>query len=174
MGRAPASLRLTLAGTLAVLLLGCGGREPQPIAFGEENCDYCRMTISDPRFGAELVTATGKVRKFDSVECLASFHLANRAAGSPRGLWVSDFDRPGTLVPADSARFVGGGDARSPMGLGLVAFATEAGAEGMRRRVGGETMRWGEVLELVEQHRMQLGAEPAAPGDTHGGGHAAH
>ena len=45
---------------------GCS-LEPKPIEYGEDQCDACKMRISDSRFGAELVTTKGKIYKYDAM-----------------------------------------------------------------------------------------------------------
>ena len=45
---------------LVGFLTGCS-TEPLPIRYGQDNCDFCKMTISDHRFGAEIVTKKGKI-----------------------------------------------------------------------------------------------------------------
>ncbi|MGB5288980.1 MAG: hypothetical protein WBN42_10875, partial [Ignavibacteriaceae bacterium] len=52
---------------LLFLLASCGSK-PEPINYGKDECEFCRMQISDNRYGAELVTDKGKVYKFDSIE----------------------------------------------------------------------------------------------------------
>ena len=127
-------------------------REARPIAYGDEPCAYCRMTISDPRFGAELVTARGKVHAFDSAECAASFALTTDTAGVR--VWVGDYNRPGTLLAADSAEFRRlAGAAGSPMGKGLVA--TRRGEPPRGAATTGEApMAWRDVLALVKREGM--------------------
>jgi copper chaperone NosL len=151
--------------TAAWLLAGCT-RSPQPIAYGGDACDYCRMVISDQRYGAELVTAKGKVHKFDSVECLAAYYLERRGEGSVASVWVADFQRPGTLVPAEAARYLRVSGPASPMGKGLMAFAPSADTAGLRRTFGGDPLRWTDVLALVEREgiapRADAGAEVGA------------
>jgi copper chaperone NosL len=156
-----AFLVLVLTALALLLLAACGKRGPEPIAYGEENCDFCRMNIGDARFGAELVMQTGKVKKFDSVECLASYYLQEHASGKVRSVWVSDHGAPGEFVAADSASFLQGGDAHSPMGLRLMAFSSAAGARAAQARVGGELLAWDAVLELVARHGDAHGARPA-------------
>ena len=34
---------------------------PEPIRYGQDNCHHCKMTLTDKRFGAEIVTQKGKV-----------------------------------------------------------------------------------------------------------------
>ena len=106
------------------------------------------MGITDRRFGAALVTDKGKAHTFDSIECLATYYLQHRDV--TRSLWVTDYARPGTLVRADSAQYVRGGEAQSPMGLGVVAYA-DSGAAARAIARGGQRLRWTEVVALVEQ-----------------------
>lgn len=147
--RAP--LRLLRAALVAgVVVLAACSRGPQPIAYGSDACESCRMTISDQRFGAELVTTKGKVRKFDSVECMAQYYLTAEAQGAVRSVWVTDFRRPGTFVPAERAKFVRAkGEISSPMGVGLFAFAPDVDVAAEAQRLGGTAMTWSEVVALA-------------------------
>ena len=145
----------------ATLLAACAPNGPRAIAYGEESCGYCRMTITDPRFGTEARTSTGRVHTFDSIECLAAYvHAAD--SSRLREVWVSDFERPGTLVAADSATFwrVGGGV--SPMGKGLVA--TRNGRRPAGIADAGPPLRWSAVVELVAREGMRGGV---AAGHAH-------
>ena len=151
MRRVPLAL---VAGLLAALLAlaGCAPAGPRPIAYGEETCAECRMGISDARFGAELVTAKGKLFVFDSIECLASFALSQEEV--PRGIWVSDYDRPGTLLRVDSASFRRlSGAAGSPMGKGLVA-TRRGGTLPAGGADAAPAMSWRDVLALVRAEAL--------------------
>jgi copper chaperone NosL len=141
-------------------LAACSSGGPVPIAYDRDACDFCRMQISDPRYGGEAITRTGKVLKFDSIECLASYYtgLADRA--SVRSLWVSDYQRPGTLIPATDARFVHHSGPGSPMGRGLLATAMDSDADALAERLGGAALAWTDVLTLVQRDA------PHADGDT--------
>ena len=147
--------RLTiLAVALLVAAFGaaCGARGPEPIVLNEDPCDFCRMTISDSRFGGEAVLATGRVKKFDSVECLASW--ARSTAGKSGGtLYVIDLQHPGSFVPATSAGFLKGATLKSPMGQAILSFADTARAEQQRTMLGGTVLTWAQLL-----------AESTAPG----------
>lgn len=131
-----------------MLLLACASG-PQPIAYGRDACDFCRMAIADPRFGGEVVSAKGKVRKFDSAECLASY-VAASGDSTVATVWVSDFRHPGTFVEATRAVFVRApGGVSTPMGEALFAFGGDADAAAEARALGGTAMRWSDVLALV-------------------------
>ena len=65
---------LASALTAGGLLVACNAG-PVPIAYGTDQCATCHMGITDPRFGSEAVSTTGKVWKFDSAEDLAADEL---------------------------------------------------------------------------------------------------
>lgn len=137
-------MRLTMLAAAA--LVACGTPTPRPIALNEDACAYCRMTISDPRFGGEIVTRTGRVETFDSIECLASWVSATDAS-SIASIYVMDFDRPGRLVNATAAGFLRNFPVRGPMGHALAAFADPAAAERARARLGrGISITWRDIL----------------------------
>ena len=62
-----------LALVLALIATAGCQRVPRPLVAGVDACDFCRMTVSDTRFGGEIQSRTGKIHAFDAVECLASF-----------------------------------------------------------------------------------------------------
>ena len=145
-GRKRGGPRARVAVAATALAVGaCTTASVHPIAYdGTETCEYCRMVITDRRFGAEVMTTSGKAHMFDSIECLASYVAALDDQQKVKSVWVTDYAAPGTLIPAESARFLRVGDGPgSPMGLGLRAFsAAPFGAT-------GEVLNWSDVLALV-------------------------
>lgn len=133
---------------VAMLLAACTDGV-RPIVFGRAECDYCRMRIDDPRFGGEIVTAHGRARQFDAVECTASYYrtLPPEARATA---WVIDFEHPGRLIPAATAHFLqasGGEHVGSPMGRGIVAIAPTADVATLQRELGAvRVMTWRDVL----------------------------
>lgn len=155
------SLSLALVLALALAVAGCT-HGPQPISYGADACEFCRMAISDPRFGGEVVSSKGKVRKFDSAECLASYVAAagNAAFAS---IWVSDFRHPGTFVDATRAKFVRApGGVSTPMGEAIFAFAPEADAAAEAGALGGTPMSWTDLLALERGKAHTASGEPNA------------
>lgn len=127
------------------MFAACSARQPEPIVLNEDQCDYCRMTISDARFGGEAMLPTGRVRKFDSVECLVAWTRATPTEG--RGaLYVIDVEHPGTFVPAATAGFLKGAGVTSPMGQAVVAFADTGRAGEQRPARGGRMLTWPQLL----------------------------
>ena len=174
--RAPRTAHALLALALLAALALSGCRRSGPVAMrydGTESCELCRMAVTDPRYGAQLVTRTGKVRTFDSIECLASYYLrASRGDGERPRAWVGDFTRPGTLVRVDSARFLRtAGPRSSPMGRGLLAVGSDASLQALQRELGGTTLGWTDVLALMEREGLPSHAARPA-GAAEGGAHA--
>ena len=130
---------------IITIVVGAGcSSGPEPIAFGQDQCAFCRMTIAEPTFGAELVTDKGRVLKYDAAECLID-HLAADAPPH-RQLLVIAYDDPRQLYPVDSLTFVIAPEYRSPMGANLAAFRSADKAK------PGEAMRWEEVqIKLAER-----------------------
>ena len=152
---APRTVAAPLAAAVllgAGLWTGCQADGPQPLDYGVAECTHCRMTVSDQKFAAQLVTRTGKAEPFDSIECLTGY-LAEHAdaATGARGVYVADFAAPGTLVPAATAFFLHSDGLSSPMGGGLAAFATAAARDEALARLGGEGLAWDEVQGLNVQ-----------------------
>lgn len=134
------------AALLSAAAFACGPAGPRPIALGTEECRHCHMTVSDPRFAAELVTRKGKIFVFDDVGCLATFTAKGPVPPEQvQGAWVTDLRRPGTLIPAQDAMYLRTDSMRTPMGSHLVAVPREA-ADSLRSALGGELLDWGAVL----------------------------
>ena len=91
---------LSLTAFAVAPLVGCRPGTPS-IAFDADSCEACRMTISDRRFGAAARTEAGRIVRFDSIECLASW--LNGASTPPQAVWVVDAMVPATLIALDDA-----------------------------------------------------------------------
>ena len=131
-------------------------RAPRPLIAGTDACDFCRMTVSDTRFGGEIESKTGRIHTFDSLECLASFYVDASARGDARGVWVTDF-ASGNYLSADSAMYIVDGRVGSPMGRSLIALAPDTPGEA-RATYGGRVIAWADLLDLMRTKSMQPGA----------------
>ncbi len=130
------------------LFLSYCSKEPKPIEYGLDNCDYCRMLITDPKFGTELINDKGKVYKFDSVECLAAFS-SELPDNMEHSIWVTDFFNPNILVESKGIVFLQSQTLRSPMGLNLAGFSKGKNLQKAKAEFGGLSMSWKEVKEFV-------------------------
>lgn len=147
--KAKLSRSLLLVLLMPVVFTACTP-EPQPIHYGQDLCAHCRMTISDERYGAELVMRTGKTHKFDSIECLAGFHEEQEEIHEQvHSLWITDFQHPGELMQVEDAFFLHSDNLHSPMGMNLTAFGEQITEEAVLNSFGGHILTWDEVLKLV-------------------------
>ncbi len=112
----------------AFMLSACSRSEPTAIAINTDNCDYCKMTIADLHFAAELITDKGKVYKFDDAACMFNFFKENKVNTESR-LYVCDYTDATKFIESKSAFFAQGDEVASPMGGNLAAFSTEAAAK---------------------------------------------
>jgi copper chaperone NosL len=146
---------------LALVLSACS-KSPQPIAYGSDQCAYCMMTITDDRYGTEIVSAKGRAYKFDSIECMVGAVKEGEkiTADEAERYYVADYAEHGNLFDATTAAFLVSEKLPSPMGANLTGFAARAAAEAMREARGGEILDWHGVW-------LRLGAAPAD--DPHAG-----
>ncbi|WP_187261871.1 nitrous oxide reductase accessory protein NosL [Pontibacter beigongshangensis] len=137
---------------LLCLLAGCQV-EPKPIAYGEASCAHCSMTVSDNRYGAELVNDKGKPFFFDSAECLAAYVNEQPEQGQKAAfLMVTDYTKPNELINAADAYFLQSEALPSPMGMNLTALSNEATANEMQQEHGGRVLNWEQVLLAVKNN----------------------
>ena len=140
------------AASLAVA--ACGAPGPKAITLGDTPCTHCHMTISDPRFAAELVTTHRRIRMFDDAGCLAAFVAEGIGdAQAIRSLWVSDFVHPGIMLPAGEAHFVRSDSVRTPMNTRVVAVARRDLADSLAQSLGGTVIAWADVVAEAGSHR---------------------
>lgn len=139
---------------LAIFFHACTP-SPVPISYGKDECEHCRMMITDNKYGAEVVTAKGKIYKFDSVECLIEFALDKNIIGDDNHLFlVTDFSVPEKLIDAKTAFYVHNDNFKSPMGLNVLAFEKEKDFKKFVNESGGKALSWVEVIEFVKQSIM--------------------
>lgn len=139
-----------LPGLLGLLLLGCAP-SPKPIQYGTDKCDFCRMTIVDPQFGAELVTSKGRVYKFDAIECMVQYRKTESETDFALAL-VNDYLQPGKLQTATDCSFLISPELPSPMGANLSAFHDGEAAKTYHREKQGHLYNWDELLIHFEEN----------------------
>ncbi len=137
---------------LGFLLMACTFIACKPeavkIEYHKDECAYCAMKISDPKFGAELVTDKSKVYKFDSAECLFDYMAdENPDIGL---ILVTDFFNPHTLIDANKAMYLISENVPSPMGANLSAYASVEEVNSMQQKNGGEVY---EFQDLFKQYK---------------------
>ncbi len=124
---------------LPLFLLSSCSTGPEAIKTGSDNCAFCKMTISDPRFGAEIVTHTGKAFKFDDIHCMVSYYDAlDKNLKKTATVYLSDFCGNHTLVPSDKCILLLSKDFKCPMDGHIAAFSSSDSMERIRQTYPGE------------------------------------
>jgi copper chaperone NosL len=119
---------------------------PVPIVTGKDQCDFCKMTVSDDRFGAEIVTKKGKVFKFDDAHCIFSFlEKDGFDKNSVKDIYFKDFSNGHSLIKANEAFFLKSDQLRSPMAGNIAAFSNEDSLEKVKAEFAGTTVTWSEL-----------------------------
>lgn len=142
---------------LGLLVAGCEPK-PQPINYGSDECAYCKMMITDSEFGSQIVNNQGRAYKFDSVECMAAFAIANQGE-NVHSKWVPNFSNPNEWLLAEDAVYLHSETLRSPMGLFMSAYADRASAEEMKKEYGGEIIDFNTVKEVVKNEWLSDDAD---------------
>lgn len=121
--------------------------ETKPIDFGNNDCDYCKMTISDTRYGAELLTKKGRDYKFDDLHCMKGFLNDEIVAEDQiHSLWIVDFSNPEQLIKAETSFLLHNDELKSPMGSNIAAFGNEEDLNKYYSEYSGKILTWKEFF----------------------------
>ena len=140
---------LKLMAIITASILGACNNAPEPVSYGKDACAHCKMTIMDKRFAAEVITARGKIFKFDAVECMVDF-LKEKPEIAKNGnstFLVSDFSNPGQFVDAMQSFFLNDKSLSSPMGSNLAAFISKGSAETLVKDKSAKIYTWPLLLK---------------------------
>lgn len=135
-----------IAGMALLLFISSCAAGPEPIATGKDQCDFCRMTISDNRFGAEIVTKKGRVYKFDDAHCFFSFLQKQHIdSAKVKDIYFTDFGDGHSLINAAGAFFLQSEALKSPMEGNVAAFASRESAGKAAAAYKGNIINWNEL-----------------------------
>lgn len=125
--------------------------QPEPIHYGSDPCDFCKMNIVDTQYAAELVSSKGKVFKFDAIECMVHYLHENQQTAFAYQL-VNCYDQPKILQGVEEVRFLKCPALASPMGAFLSAFSKSEEARKVQAAKGGVLYSWSELLHQYNRH----------------------
>ena len=109
-----------------ILSLNSCAQEPDPIQAGKDQCHFCKMQLSDPKFAAVILTNKGRTLKFDDKQFLDDFRKSGFLDQNEiKQVYYSNFNKPDQYIPENTAQLLTNAALRSPMGGNTAAFATE-------------------------------------------------
>lgn len=133
---------------MSFVLLSCS-KNIEPINYGNDQCEFCRMTIVDQTHAAQVVTNKGKNFKFDASECLIHYLYEQKNESDMLHVLSADYTNPGTLIDVKDATFIISQNIPSPMGENLSAIGSKEDAEKIQEENGGELFSWGDVKVAI-------------------------
>ena len=136
----------------SLLLLGSStaATGPEPVRYGREACDRCRMHFAARGFAAERRDPKGVLHKYDDIGCM----LVAASHGASGEAWVEDHDGV-EFVPLLQAALVAGDGLGTPMNYGVVAFRDPARARAFAAAHGARVV----ALEELLHDTRRFGAE---------------
>ncbi len=138
-----------------ILLVSCSRNQPAPINYGIDACDFCRMTIVDPKWGAEIITDKGKVYKFDVVECMVAYYYSKIDTNKVGSIWTIDFANPGQFIDALNAYYILTLQFRSPMGLNAISLKSYNDTAKIGLKGDYEKLKWWDVVKKVKNEILE-------------------
>lgn len=138
---------IAISSFLIFAMISCNSG-PQPIQLGKDACVFCKMSIADRHFGAEIVTKKGKVYKFDDMHCILGFMKSNAINNSDiKETWLINFDEPHNFISAQKAFLLKSNELHSPMGGNIANFSDENKLNEATKKFPGEQLSWNDLLK---------------------------
>ena len=144
-----ANAKVAIAASVVFLFSSCS-TGPEPFAYGKDVCEDCKMTIMEPRFGAEIITTKGRVFKFDDVHCIANYIQKDKIKQSDikQTLFI-DYNKENSFVDGTTAFFVTSPQLKSPMNSNAAVFATKDEAARKAAETRGKISDWKTLLQTL-------------------------
>jgi copper chaperone NosL len=138
-------ISLVISAFLMLASLSCNSG-PQPIKLGADACDFCKMSIADQHFGAEIITKKGKVYKFDDMHCILAFMKSNISKNDIKETWLVNFNKPHNFILAEKAFLLKSDELHSPMGGNVASFDDESKMKETMKDIKGEVVTWNQLV----------------------------
>lgn len=131
---------------LSLIFLFACSKEMPKLEYGKDQCDLCKMTLTDRKYGAEIITQKGKAFKFDAAECMLNYLMQKKIEeNTVEKYLVVNLSEPGTLIDAVNASYLISDKLRSPMGENISSFADKNASEKFLKEYGGKIYSWEEL-----------------------------
>lgn len=131
---------------ISLTILTSCSKEISQLEYGIDQCEHCKMTLTDKKYGALILSDKGKSYKFDAAECMLDY--VNEGKINKKEIdkyFVINLTEPGILTDATEATYLISQSLRSPMGENISAFKVKADAEKYLKDYGGDILSWSEL-----------------------------
>ena len=145
----PSSSMLVLVALVTLFSLSSCSAKPEVIVIGKDQCSFCKMVVSDPRFGAEIVTVKGKNYKFDDVHCVLAF-INNKMLDvrDIKEVYLVDFQSSAhQLIKANEASLIQSERLNSPMNGNIAAIGDKKAIKQIIEKYNGISVSWNQLVK---------------------------
>jgi nitrous oxide reductase accessory protein NosL len=155
---------------VAALIPACGPAElsgPPSVRLGRDECAGCGMLISEDHCSCAMLVAEdgGKTYLiFDDLGCLLDYR-ADHPQAVVAEVFAHDYST-GQWVQAATASYLSATSPSSlntPMGSGIVAFASRAQAEAQQKTTGGDLVSFDRLADLRRDRKEAARTSPSGP-----------
>ncbi len=137
---------LVASAFLIFFLVSCGGKSPKPIRYGEDQCAHCRMTVSDMRFGTQLLTSKGRTYQFDDLQCMVAYVKSGSVAKEDvAAFYLPDYVNDNKMAAAEEMYLLKSESLKSPMRGDIAAFINQEDLEQVKAEHNGEVQTWDDL-----------------------------
>ena len=131
---------------LSLSLISCTV-SPQPVKLGVDNCQNCKMTISDAKFGAEIISTKGKIFKFDEINCMASsIKEGIIKIKDIKDIYLIDYSSNHQLIIQLNSFLLKSERFKSPMGGNIASFSNRDSLNLYKENFNGEIVTWNQLI----------------------------
>ncbi len=104
------------------------------------------MTISDQKFGAEIITKKGRVYKFDEPLCLINYLKSKDLTESEiKNIYSTDFSKINKLVNINASFFLESEIVKGPMGGTIAIFGSRDSLNVYLKKMNGIETNWNKI-----------------------------
>ena len=145
-GKSNIALSSTMAFAFLITVTSCNA-VPEPLKVGVDNCHFCKMTISDTRFGAELVTKKAKIYKFDDTHCILDYLKTKEIeSANIKNIYLTNYSGNHQLIDVKNALLLNATELRSPMAGNIAAFDLQDSLVAVQKHFPGTIVSWSELI----------------------------
>lgn len=123
---------------------------PEPIVAGKDQCFYCKMNVTDLKYGSEIITKKGRILKFDDMHCLLEYIKSDPAEiVQTKEIYVTDFlSNDHQFINIKNAFLFQSDELfKSPMNGNIAAFTTKEEAGKILRDKTATTLVWNDLIK---------------------------
>lgn len=142
------SLTTVILGLLTLTLFSSCSAQPKPVRIGIDQCDHCKMTVSDARFPAEILTKKGKIYILDDIHCvLGLLKEKPEIKKEIKDIFLSDYTGNHSFINASAAHLIKSVELRSPMGGNIAAFSNIDSMNIVMETFKAESVIWNDIIQ---------------------------